>query len=389
MSQLEYDMTYFFACFLPMNTVHSGSYLFQGQLEDMMHVTPDLRDALCAVAALHRSRLAQSTTATGKHPEPPDVALQLYGRSVKSINRRIMCNTFAGDCSMLWTTFFLGLFELMCDPTGNNWLAHFLHGTCAILRLLQPSSLACKDQHSTYTRTFFLTTRIFEISRALIYSEPTFLSEAVWANALARFWSGEGAAVWHPKESLFDMLPSVSELSIRALRFCSFEAVSMSDQMQLQRAQDLGAEGLLLRQMLQEWWEMSNTWQHTSQELILDSELLLGHVYYHAISIYHSGTYDYHMHWTQPGSPDAPILAQSEIDWHTREILRLSRELLACGVAGVLLFFPLRVAGARVQSSREREDILDLLYVVVQRGYVVGDAITSDLAEFWECSRVP
>ncbi|EFQ91153.1 hypothetical protein PTT_12083 [Pyrenophora teres f. teres 0-1] len=387
MSQVEYDMTYFFACFLPMNTVHGGGCLFQGQLEDMMHITPDLRDALCALAALHRSRLAQSTTVTGKRLEPPDGALQLYGRSVKSVNRRIVCNTFAGDCSMLWTTFFLGLFELMCDRTGNNWLAHFLHGTCAILRVQQPSSLSGEDQHSTYTRTFFLTTRIFEISRALIYSELTFLSNPEWTDALARLWSGEGAAVWHPKESLFDMLPSISELSIRALCFCNDEAASMSDQMQLQRAQDLGAEGLLLRQMLQEWWEMSNTWQHTSQEF--DSELLVGHIYYHAISIYHSGTYDYHIHWTQPGSPNAPVLARSEIDWHTREILRLSRELLAYGVAGVLLFFPLRVAGARVQSSREREDILGLLNVVVQRGYVVGDSITSDLAELWECNRVP
>lgn len=120
MSQVEYDMTYFFACFLPMNTVHGGGCLFQGQLEDMMHITPDLRDALCAVAALHRSRLAQSTTVTGKRLEPPDGALQLYGRSVKSVNRRIVCNTFAGDCSMLWTTFFLGLFEVRLNNVNKT-----------------------------------------------------------------------------------------------------------------------------------------------------------------------------------------------------------------------------------------------------------------------------
>ena len=404
MSGVEYDVTYFFGCFLPMNTVLGGGPLVQAQLQDMLHVTPDLRDALCAIAALHRSRLAQSMTVTGKRLEPPDVALQLYGKSVKSVNNRILGNTFAGDCSMLWTTFFLGLFEvrlghakkkdcshpdvnqLMCDPSGNNWLSHFLHGTCAILRLQHPSSLACQDQYNMYTRTFFLTTRIFEISRSLIYSEPTFLSDPVWTDALARLWSAEGAAVWHPKEALFDMLPSISELSIRALRFCDVEAASMTDGMRFHRAQDLGAEGLLLRQMLQEWWEMSNTWQHTS--LKPDSELLVGHIYYHAISIFHSGTYDYHVHWIQPDSPNAPILTRSKIDWHTHNILRLSRELLACGVAGVLLFFPLRVAGARVQSSREREDILDLLHAVVQRGYVVADAITSDLEELWSCNFV-
>jgi len=112
MSGVEYDVTYFFGCFLPMNTVLGGGPLVQAQLQDMLHVTPDLRDALCAIAALHRSRLAQSMTVTGKRLEPPDVALQLYGKSVKSVNNRILGNTFAGDCSMLWTTFFLGLFEV-------------------------------------------------------------------------------------------------------------------------------------------------------------------------------------------------------------------------------------------------------------------------------------
>lgn len=274
----------------------------------------------------------------------------------------------------------------MCDPTGDNWLSHFLHGTCAILQLQHPSSLACQDQHSKYTRTFFLTTRIFEISRALIYSEPTFLSDPAWTDALARHWSTEGAAVWHPMETLFDMLPRFSELSIRALYFCDSEAMSMPDQVRFHRARDLGTEGLWLQQLLQQWWEMSSTWQHASHEP--DWKLLVGHIYYHAISIYISGTYDYHTYWNQPGSPKAPILARSEVEWHARNILRLSRELLACGVAGVLLFFPLRVAGARVRNGRERGDILRLLQAVVQRGYVVADAFTSDLAELWACDNV-
>lgn len=120
MSQVEHDVTYFFASFLPMNTFHSGGPLVQGQLQDMMQTAPDLKDALCAVAALHRSLRARSMTATSRLPNPPDIALQLYGQSVRNVNRRIVGNTFAGDCSMLWTTFFLGLFEVCVHRVSKS-----------------------------------------------------------------------------------------------------------------------------------------------------------------------------------------------------------------------------------------------------------------------------
>jgi len=269
----------------------------------------------------------------------------------------------------------------MCDASGTNWLSHFLHGTCAILRLQPPSCLALPDQKNTQKRNFFLSARIFEISRALIYSEPTFLSQPVWTTALAELWTGEGAALWHPKEALFDMLPSFSELSIRTFQFCELEAEYLQEEVQAERARYLAAEGLLLQQSLHEWWEVSNCWQHASDAS--DPELLVAHIYYHAVSIYLSGTYDYHVHWTKPMAPCAPILARSQIEWHMRQILWLSRELLANGVAGVLLFFPLRVAGARVRDAHHMHEVLDLFRSVLQRGYAVADAMIADLSELW------
>jgi hypothetical protein len=275
----------------------------------------------------------------------------------------------------------------MCDASGTNWLSHFLHGTCTILRLQHPSCLALTDEKSTRKRTFFLSARIFEISRALIYSEPTFLSEPAWTSALADLWSGEGAAFWHPKEALFDMLPSFSELSIRAIQYCASEAEHLSEKVQTEQAQYLAAEGLLLQQSLHEWWDGSNVWQSASGAL--DPELLVAHVYYHAVSIYLSGTYDYHVHWTKPTAPRAPILPRTQIEWHTHEILRLSRELLVTGIVGVLLFFPLRVAGARVRTTHDMKEILTLFHIVLQRGYAVADALTADLLELRGCRIVP
>ncbi|KAG9190592.1 hypothetical protein G6011_08680 [Alternaria panax] len=365
-----------------MNTLSRGNLLVQSELQSMMHSSAALRDALCAIAALHRFQRIQRSESGVDGLKERRSAMQLYAGSVRCVQAQIGQNKFVDDSSTLWTTFLLGLFELMCDASGTNWLSHFLHRTCAILRLQSPSCLALPDRKSTQKRVFFLSARIFEISRALIYSEPTFLSERAWTSALADLWSGEGAPVWHPKEALFDMLPSFSELSIRVFQYCESEAGHLPEEAQNERAQYLAAEGLLLQRSLHEWWDGSNAWQHASDGL--DPELLVAHVYYHAVSIYLSGTYDYHVHWNKPTAPRAPVLARAQIEWHTHEILRLSHGLLATGAAGVLLFFPLRVAGARVRTAWDRNEIMTLFHMVLQRGYAVAGALTADLSELWE-----
>jgi hypothetical protein len=55
----------------------------------------------------------------------------------------------------------------------------------------------------------------------------------------------------------------------------------------------------------------------------------------------------------------------------------------------VLLFFPLRVAGARVRTTHDMKEILTLFHIVLQRGYAVADALTVDLLELWGCRIVP
>jgi hypothetical protein len=278
----------------------------------------------------------------------------------------------------------------MRDSSGLNWLSHFLHGTCTILRLQHPESLTFSGAHNSQRRAFFLTTRIFEIARSLIYTESTFLSEPAWAAALMGFWQNEGAAFWHPKEALFDILPKFSSLSVRTVRFCE-DMDEFTIEVQYYLIQTLANEGLLLRESLEKWWRETTAWKMDIQDRspgstmrnLPDTELLIGYVYYHAISIYLSGSFDYYEHWTWPGAPTAPILPRSQIDWHVSEILRISQELLAQGISGVLLFFPLRVAGARAIDMVSREIILDLLRTTARRGFIVADAFTVDLSELW------
>lgn len=278
----------------------------------------------------------------------------------------------------------------MRDSTGTQWLSHFLHGTCTILRLQKPDSLIQAGIQNSRRRTFFLSTRIFEISRSLIYSSPTFLWEPDWTAAIVKLWDGENIASWHPKEALFDMLPRFSELSIRALQF-SMNAAQLPPETQYALAQSLGEEGFCLQEKLQRWWVEAGVWEMPHQNHHAtsttpnqpDTELMISYAYYHATSIYLSGTYDYHAQWTYPGAPCAPILTRDEIDWHVSRILYLSYKLMARGISGIFLFFPLRVAGARAVDTFLRNDILGLFRATSKRGFVVADALTIDLSELW------
>ena len=51
-------------------------------------------------------------------------------------------------------------------------------------------------------------------------------------------------------------------------------------------------------------------------------------------------------------------------------------------LAGVLFFFPLRVAGARAVGN-ERDEILELLKVIKEGEFVVAEAFLGDLKGLW------
>ncbi|KAH7094671.1 hypothetical protein FB567DRAFT_9626 [Paraphoma chrysanthemicola] len=387
---LDWYLPFFFASFLPMNIFTSDRVSMELDLIDLAKSSPALRGAMYAIAALHGKQTCSLDLANVDVQLNIAESLEAYNHSVCCIRKGIDSNELLDDPSALWTTFLLGLFELMHDSSGENWLSHFLHGTCTILRLQDPESLAFPDIKYVRKRTFFLATRTFEIARSLIYSSPSFLSEPRWTVALSKLWDEENAALWHPKEALFDILPHISDLSIRTVKFCeTVDDVPIDSKNLLIRS--FADEGLVLCELLQQWWKDATVWELATEQLrsgtnksrSSDMELKVGHLYYHAISIYLSGTYDYHALWTNPGAPSAPILPRTTIEWHVAEILRLSQVLLNHGTAGVLLFFPLRVAGARAAGIGPRCEILSLLRTVERRGFVVAAAFTTDLSQLW------
>jgi len=103
--------------------------------------------------------------------------------------------------------------------------------------------------------------------------------------------------------------------------------------------------------------------------------------YYHASSIFLSGIFDYRPQFLRL---QAPSLSEDEVQAHVTGILtNTTLALNKTNLAGILLFFPLRVSGARTKCDVQKRDILEMLGEISARSFVVADAFREDLEGLW------
>lgn len=140
----------------------------------------------------------------------------------------------------------------------------------------------------------------------------------------------------------------------------------------------LAAEGLDIQQTIYDWHSK------TLLQLVQNgpngySNLAL--LYFHALLIFLSGNYDYFPYWD---NIPAPVLSPAEISEHLTIILDLSdKVLLHSNIPGVMLFFPVTVAGARAWRTDQRSEILNLLDRVFCKGFMVANKVRDGLLERW------
>lgn len=140
----------------------------------------------------------------------------------------------------------------------------------------------------------------------------------------------------------------------------------------------IAAEGLDVQDTIYNW--------HTKAllQLVQDgpnpySNLAL--LYYHALLIFVSGNYDYFPYWDNIA---APVLSHAEISEHLTTMVYLSDEVLCRSkIPGVMLLFPLTVAGARARRVDQRSEILNLLNQILCKGFVVANKIRDNLLQRW------
>ena len=263
----------------------------------------------------------------------------------------------------------------MSDATGDRWIIHFLHGTSELLNHFGPSAFRTEPG-----REFFLTIRVFEISRALLFTQETFLVQPEWTNLMQELWNDQEFQDLHPKEALFDIIILCSSLAVRATKLME-ELPQLSVEGQLLQLQSTAAEGLALRTSLHIWKASVQFWAVSN-----DDQMLLALIYYHAISILLSGIFDYFDHWDECGI-QTPTITSLEVQENVQQIIAMITTALQCSnLAGPIFLFPLRVAGARVQE-RQSSTILWLLNEVSNRGFVVANTVSAELGERWSMTN--
>ncbi|KAH8801526.1 hypothetical protein F5884DRAFT_806983 [Xylogone sp. PMI_703] len=366
-------LAHFFSDFLTTNNF--GSELLDLETIGRFQSSPSLYHALLAIGALdlgHKS----SFPLLRKRGIIMVQALTAYRTAIAAVKDDMASGQLLKSDASLWTTFFLGIFELMYDASGEGWIKHMLYGTSKILQARGPAA-----HLSGPGRLFFITVRVFEICRALIYLEPTFLTSPPWISLMKTMWDGDLVAYWHPKEDLFDSMLDCLDLSLNVMNVLK-KYLDLGQAPPDSILFDLALAGHRIQSDLNEWYLRFQLWGRQTLTNNTDERSLLASTYYHAISIFLSGIFDYNMEFNHIITP---ALSFDAIQFHVTNILDLAEVILhTTRLSRVLLFFPLRVAGARARTTMQKKMILMMLSEISTRSFVVAGAFTTDLQKLWD-----
>ncbi|KAH8593573.1 hypothetical protein B0O99DRAFT_596081 [Bisporella sp. PMI_857] len=359
---------HFFTGFLDTNDF-TDNRIMSERISSLYQSSRSLYHALVSIAALDASKHATGWS-TREVKAVELAAFNSYHISMVALSIDLKEDRLITNDACLWSTFLLSIFELMYDATGDGWVQHFLYGTSRVLQVRGPQN--CRSGHG---RSLFLSMRVFEICRSAIYVEPTFLADPEWLQLLSEI-RYENPVIWHPKEALLDIMTSVVALSHKAHVLDRAGRVASQDALL-----SLVAVGNLLQADLYRWSSIVSCLDLGNP--LIDSQILIARIYYHATSIFLSGIFDYRPCYSSL-QVQTPSLSQSEIDVHVDGILGLaSLALNSTYLSGVLFFYPLRVAGARVKNDNDKQSLLRMLERITSRNFVVAGAFVADLEKLW------
>ncbi|CAI7642778.1 unnamed protein product [Penicillium palitans] len=358
----------YFASFIQHNMFTMSFASIVSDLLPLISTSPVLYHAVIAVGALDANRHTGGRALKGEK-SPYVHAMTSYHKSMGILRSSLGNRDVMQKEDVLWATFFLGLFELLSDESGEGWVKHMLYGTSKMLQLVGPT-----DCMSSPRRIFYDLFRVLEASRALLYNEETILSQECWLGLQNSLSSS--ATQWDPMEEIITLMIETSAFSLRAGAI--IEVIPEAERFTDPSVALIAAEGLDVQDTIYNW--------HTKAllQLVQDgpnpySNLAL--LYYHALLIFVSGNYDYFPYWDNIA---APVLSHAEISEHLTTMVYLSDEVLCRSkIPGVMLLFPLTVAGARARRVDQRSEILNLLNQILCKGFVVANKIRDNLLQRW------
>ncbi|EAW13448.1 uncharacterized protein ACLA_054950 [Aspergillus clavatus NRRL 1] len=340
------------------------------ELLPIMQRSPHLRWAAVAIGALDASRHG-SVRWHSERQSLYCIALSAYSKSINALQEVLTAGDAVRKDDVLWGIFLLGLFELISQPSGDGWAKHMLHGAAQLLQLTGPNQPV-----NPLRQRFWELFRGLEATRAILYGERTMLSQDSWMAFQQGLSTGRPGS-WGSMENVLTLVIHTAAFSKRF--FDLLGGISEPYRLPDDLVQDLGIKGLNIQTSIYEWHAEALRRLPASGE---DPQFQLALAHYHALLLFLSSNYGYYPHWdTIP----APILPQTEIDRHVGAILQLAEQILDTSrIPGVMLFFPLRVAGTQALCQSQRSKILAHLNRVHQKGFLVSNQIYADLVELWE-----
>ncbi|OAA43776.1 hypothetical protein NOR_04351 [Metarhizium rileyi] len=330
-----------------------------------------LRSIAVAIGALDASRRAQVGTHHPLHPSARVVAFTNYQRALARLQGELDSSQAPLRDDVLWTTFLLGLFELMSEPSGDRWARHMLYGTG---KLLQFADMSCKP--SPLKQMLFDAFQVLEANRAIMYGVDTFLSEHRWEVMRRTLFLSTRQGGDLPMDEMTSLMIYTASFSKRF--FDQIDQIPESERHTHPSIKRLGLEGIGVQHMLERWYSQHDTTinaRHASNE----SQLAL--LYYHTLLLFLSRNYTYYPCWSAKATPS---LDPSAIVRHTKSISALIDALLRSSyVPGVMLLFSLRVVGSLADETDLRSRLLTQLDTIYWKGYVVAERVKVDLNELW------
>ncbi|KAJ5748989.1 uncharacterized protein N7511_010685 [Penicillium nucicola] len=311
-----------------------------------------------AIGALDASRKGSSRS-FGALQSPQYVAFRACGRSLQDLHSAVSTANPVFRDDVLWSTFLHGIFELMAEDSGNSFAKHMAFGTSKLLLLLETRKPLPLPTESLIDAFWIL-----ETNRAILYGDMGFNAEK-----LAK--SHEGNSHAHDKNihickkasqpwKLFDEIESIPQM----LR--PFDP----------RVHRIAIKGLEIKESLLNWQQ-----RRPLERLPLDPFNQLAVIIHRALLLYHCWNFTFYSCWM---TRVIPQLEQSEVCKHVATILDLSQSLLSdTFIPGLLILFPLRMAGVHTSESRVQQKVLDTIRNIQNKGFMASNRIEADLQEFW------
>ncbi len=98
----------------------------------------------------------------------------------------------------------------MNDSTGERWLQHLIHGTSQALVASGPQTCIFGP-----CRRFFTESKIFEVCRAIVFNQPTFLAEEKWMTLSASLREASISSSQKALDALLDIVVMCASLRVR------------------------------------------------------------------------------------------------------------------------------------------------------------------------------